>query len=183
MRAAFALMPELPAAVALTSAAWVHGLGDRTPPQIELAVQSGARVPAGLRRKARVLNFDARLDPITQRGVPVQRFETILVHMAVRPSHVRSWGAVAEWLADCVADAVEADILSELVDRPRAVRIRLAYLLQALWPELAQRVGANAGTKVWFGPRRKIRRHSRRWNLADSVLPFDPATFSRARGS
>ena len=183
VRAAFALMPELSAAVALTSAAWVYGLGDRTPSQIELAVKPGESVPSGLRRKARVLNFDARLDPVQRKGVPVQRFETILVHMAARPAHVKSWGAVAEWLGDTVAEAVEADVLSELVDRPRAVRVRLAYLLQGLWPELAQRVGADAGTKVWFGPRRKLRRHSQRWHIADSVLPFDPATFSRVRRS
>ena len=103
--------------------------------------------------------------------------------MAARPSHVKSWGAVAEWLGDTVAEAVEADVLSELVDRPRAVRVRLAYLLQGLWPELAQRVGADAGTKVWFGPRRKLQRHSQRWHIADSVLPFDPAKFSRVRRS
>ena len=118
VRAAFALMPELSAAVALTSAAWVYGLGDRTPSQIELAVKPGESVPSGLRRKARVLNFDARLDPVQRKGVPVQRFETILVHMAARPAHVKSWGAVAEWLGDTVAEAVEADVLSELVGSP-----------------------------------------------------------------
>lgn len=181
VRAAFALMPELSAAVALTSAAWVHGLGDRTPSRIELAVKLGEGVPAGLRRKARLLNFDARLDPVKRKGVPVQQFETILVHMAARPSQVKSWGAVAGWLGDTVADAVEADVLAELADRPRAVRVRLAYLLQGLWPELAQRIGADAVTKVWFGPRRKLRRHSQRWHIADSVLPFDPAKFSCVR--
>ena len=181
VRAAFALMPELPAAVALTSAAWTYGLADRAPSQIELAVKPGERVPAGLCRRARVLRFDARLNPVERRGVRVQRFETILVHLAARPSHVKSWGAVAEWLGDIVADAVEVDILSELVDRPRAVRVRLAYLLQGLWPELAQRVGADAGTKVWFGPRKKLRRHDQQWHIADSILPFDPTQFSRVR--
>lgn len=183
VRAACALMPELSAAVALTSAAWVHGLADRTPSRIELAVKPGERVPAGLRRKARLLSFDARLEPVKRRGVPVQRFETMLVHLAARPSHVKSWGAVAGWLGDSVADAVEADVLSELADRPRAAWVRLAYLLQGLWPELAQRVGADARTKVWFGPRRKLRRHSQRWHIADSVLPFDPAKFSCVRRS
>jgi hypothetical protein len=52
VRAAFALMPELSAAAALTSAAWVYGIGDRTPSQIELAVKPDEGVPAGLRRKA-----------------------------------------------------------------------------------------------------------------------------------
>ena len=87
-----------------------------------------------------------------------------------------------EWLGDVVAEAVEADILLELEDRPRAVRVRLAYLLQGLWPELSEQSGGGAGTKVWFGPRGKLRRHSQRWRIADSILPFDPAKLPRVRG-
>lgn len=181
VKAAFALMPDLPAAVALTSAAWVYGLADRTPPRMELAVRPGGRVPAGLSRQVQVLRFDARLQPVKRRGVPVQRFESLLVHMAARPSRIKSWGGVVEWLGDVVAEAVEADILLELEDRPRAVRVRLAYLLQGLWPELSERIGRGASTKVWFGPRGKLRRHSQRWHIADSILPFDPAQLPRVR--
>ncbi len=182
IKAALALLPDLPVAVALTSAAWAHGLADRIPPRIELAVSTGGRVPAGLGRKVQLLRFDARLDPVIRRGVPVQRFESILVHMAARPSRVNSWGGVVEWLGDVVTEAVEADILLELEDRPRAVRVRLAYLLQGLWPELSELSAGGAGTKVWFGPRGKLRRHSQRWRIADSILPFDPAKLPRVRG-
>jgi hypothetical protein len=182
VRAALALDPDLATAVALGSAAWAHGLADRTPPQVELAVAPGRRVPAGLKRKARVLSFDARLAPVVRKGVPVQRFETLLVHMAARPSHVRSWGAVVDWLADAVADAEEADVLTELKGRAHAVGIRLAYLIQGLWPGLAERLGEGATSKVWFGPRRKLRRHSQRWMVADSILPFDPAKLPAVRG-
>lgn len=183
VKAALALMPELPAAVALTSAAWVHGLAGRTPPRIQVAVKPGARVPAGLVRNVQILRFDARLKPVKRRGVPVQRFESLLLHMAARPSMVKSWEEVVEWLGDIVAEIVEADVLLELEDRPRAVRMRLAYLVQGLWPELSERIGSGGGSKVWFGPRAKLRRHSQRWHMADSLLPFDPATLPRVRGA
>ena len=53
----------------------------------------------------------------------------MLVHMAFRPGQVDSWGAVAEWLGDAAAEADENEIMLELEDRSRAVRTRLAYLL------------------------------------------------------
>ena len=183
VRAALALHPELAVSVALGSAAWAHGLADRAPLRVELALPPEARVPAGLMRKARVLSFDARLAPVVRKGVPVQRFETLLVHMAARPSHVRSWGAVLDWLADVVAEAEEADLLAELADRPPAAEVRLAYLIQGLWPDLAQRLGVGVTSKIWFGPRGKLRRHSQRWRVADSILPFDPAKLPAVRGS
>ena len=182
LKAALALIPDLPVSIALTSAAWVQGFAGRTPPKIQVAVKSGARVPAGLVRQVQVLRFDARLHPVTRKGVPVQRVESLLVHMAARPSQIKSWGEVVEWLGDIVVEAVEADVLLELEERPRAVRMRLAYLLQGLWPDLAERVGSGAATKVWFGPRGKLRRHSQRWRIADSLLPFDPAILPRVRG-
>ena len=177
-KAALALAPDLPAALALSSAAWAYGFADRTPSKIELAVASGRTVAAGLARNVRVLRFDSKLKPIDRKGVPVQRVESVLVHMAARPSHVTSWGGVAEWIGDIVAEAKEADVLFELSGRPRAVRVRFAYLLQALWPRLSDQIGDEGTSKVWFGPRRKLRRHSQRWRVADTVLPFDPAKLS-----
>ena len=181
--AAFALDPQLRAVVARGSAAWLHGLADRAPRRLELAAVPGERVPAGLERRAKIVIFSARLEPVWKRGLPIQQFETLLVHLAARPSQVSSWGAVAEWLGDVVAGADEAKILSELSDRPRAVWARLAYLISGLWPELAERLGADVTTKVWFGPRRKLRRHSQKWQIADSILPFDPRTLPRVRSS
>jgi len=181
VKAAFALMPDLPAAVALASAVWAHGLADRIPAKIELAVKPGVSVPAGLERRTQILRFNARLDPVKRKGVPVQRFESLLVHMAARPSVIKSWGGIAEWLGDVVSEAIEADILLELADRPRAVGVRLAYLLQGLWPELSEHIGENASTKVWFGPRGKLRRHSQQLQIADTILPFAPAKLPRVR--
>lgn len=182
--AALALDPDLPAAVALGSAAWAHGLADRAPLRVALALIPGERVPAGLRRRAHVVHFSTRLESVQRKGVPVQRLETLLVHLATRPSHMTSWGAVADWLGDVVAEADEAKIFSELIDRPRAVRMRLAYLLEGVWPDLAERLGADSATsKVWFGPRQKLRRHSQKWHVADSLLPFDPSKLPMVRSS
>jgi hypothetical protein len=183
IKAALALKPDLAVVVALASAAWVHGLADRVPPEIDLAVPPGERIPAGLARQANLLRFDARLAPARRKGVPVQRLETLLVHLVVRPTRVASWGGVFEWLEDVVAEAVEEDLLLELSDRPRAVQVRLAYLLQGLWPALANRLAGETSAKVWFGPRRKLRRHSQRFCIADSILPLDPANLPAIRGS
>lgn len=181
LRAALARAPDLPLAVALSSAAWGHGLADRVPPRLELALLPGRRPPAGLERQARILPFESRLEPEPLRGVPVQRFETMLVHMAARPTHVRSWGGVVTWIADVVVEAEEPDLRHELAGRPGAVRIRLAYLLQGMWPSLADELARDKRTKVWFGPRAKLRRHSQRLLVADSILPFDPAGLPQVR--
>ncbi|MFH0946806.1 MAG: type IV toxin-antitoxin system AbiEi family antitoxin [Planctomycetota bacterium] len=181
VKAALALDPDLPARLALTSAAWAYGFADRTPSKIELAVAPGRTVAAGLARRVTVLRFDTRLKPIERRGVPVHRVESVLVHMAARPSHVTSWGGVAEWIGDLVAEAMEADVRLELAGRPRAVRVRLAYLLQGMWPKLAEQLGDDGSSKVWFGSRRKLRRHSQRWHVADTLLPFDPAKLAPVR--
>jgi len=187
IKAALARKPDLPAAVALSSAAWLWGLADHAPPTIELAVRPGTHLPAGLRRQVQVLWFDARLPAGHRRGVPVQRLASVLVHLAARPARIASWGGVVEWLADAVSEVEEAELRLELIDRPHAVHARLAYLLQGLWPAAAERIGAagggaGKGSRVWFGRRAKVRRHAARWHVADTLLPFDPAQLAPVRG-
>jgi len=58
--------------------------------------------------------------------------------------------------------------------------VRLAYLVQGVAPDLADRLlptnqGGRAAPKVWFGPRGPLKRHSTRFAVADTILPFDPA--------
>lgn len=77
------------------------------------------------------------------------------------------------------------DIDAELAGRPRSVRVRLAYLTQGVSPDLADRLlpegeGGRAAPKVWFGPRGPLKRHSTRFSVADTLLPFDPATLRPA---
>jgi hypothetical protein len=67
------------------------------------------------------------------------------------------------------------DLRVELEGRPKSVQVRLAYLTSGVQPDLASRFGIEPAGKVWFGPRRKLRRHDARWNVADTVLPHHPS--------
>jgi hypothetical protein len=49
----------------------------------------------------------------------------------------------------------------------------VGYLLQGLRPDIAARI-VGPRTKTRFGGRRKIVRHDSRWQVADTLLPFDP---------
>lgn len=168
--------PALPVAVAQGSAAWVHGYADRLPGRPELAVPRGVEVPAPLARLARVSHFDTALELVVAKGVPTHRVETVLVHLAERPSGVRSWSSVAEWLPALAADADVQLVTVELAGRARSTQVRLGYLVQALRPDLAEPLRAAVASKTWFGGRGPLRRHSQRWQVADTLLPFDPTT-------
>jgi hypothetical protein len=181
LRAALAPRPSLDAAVCLVSALLAQGLTDRAPDRLEVAVKTGASVPVGLRRATRVVVFDANLAPDRSRGVPVHLPATILVHIAARPGEVRGWSAIADALPELVEVVTPADIDGELTGRPRSVRVRLAYLTQGVAPDLADRLvppndGGRTAPKVWFGPRGNLKHHSARFSVADTLLPFDPAS-------
>lgn len=175
LRATLIHAPELPLAVALGSALWLINIADRRPERPELAFPRNPQVlPIGLRRSCRIVRHTWHLAPAIVRGVPIHRPATILVHLAHRPSHVRSWSAMMESLPALVALASEPEVLQEIADRPHATKIRLAYLLSALAPQLAAAVSAKPGGKVWFGPRGKLRRHNAALNVADTILPYSP---------
>jgi hypothetical protein len=185
LRAALASRPSLAAAVCLTSALLAHGLTDRAPDRLEVAVKTRASIPEGLRRATRVVVFDSNLPPERSRGVPIHQPGTILVHVAARPADVRGWGAIADALPELVDVVAPDDIDAELAGRPRSVRVRLAYLTQGVAPDLAERLvppddGGRGAPKVWFGPRGSLKRHSSRFSVADTVLPFDPASLHPA---
>lgn len=171
--------PELPAGISLSSALWAHGLLDRTPDKPEVAIPVGRETPAPLKRAARTVTFDWTLPLATRKGAPVHSLETILVHLATRPTAVRSWSAILEALPDVLADIDHAAVLKELAGRPAAVATRLAYLVHGLSPELAKAVRPKQDHgKVWFGPRGPLKRHNSEFNIADTVLPADPAALN-----
>lgn len=181
LRAALAARPSLDASVCLLSALAAQGLSDRGPDRLEVAVPRSRGVPDGLRRAARVVVFAANLAPVRPQGVPVHAPATVLVHFAARPTDVIGWGAVADALPDLIDAASPADVDLELAGRARSVRVRLAYLVQGVSPELADHLlppkdGGRTAAKVWFGPRASLKRHSSRFAVADTLLPFDPAT-------
>jgi hypothetical protein len=174
LRAQLAVRPELSVRVALGSALWHLGVADRAPTPHELSIPSRAHVPAALGRSYRVVRFEPALPPGVANGLPVDRPATVLVHLAGAPNDVRSWGEVLDLLPHLV-DLVDLDELArELDGRPHATRARLAYLIDSVAPAFMSAVAAAPGPKVWFGPRRRLRRHDATWNIADTLLPRHP---------
>jgi predicted transcriptional regulator of viral defense system len=165
---------DLPVMVALGSALWLHNLADRYPSPHELAIATGTRAPVALAEDFRVVHFDAKLPPVIRSGVPVQQPETLLLHLAHRPNAVRNWANVLEILPRLVEACSLERLQIELKDRPNATGVRLAYLIDPMAPDLIRGLGVSPAGKVWFGPRRSLKRHDARWNVADTLLPFSP---------
>ncbi len=53
-----------------------------------------------------------------------------------------------------LAHSPEPEIQAELEGRTAATRVRFAYLVSGLAPDLVARLGIEPGSKVWFGPAR-----------------------------
>ena len=186
LRAAIAKRPSLDAAVCLTSALFAHGLTDRAPDLLEVAVDKSTAIPIGLRRSSRVVIFDANLPSDRSRGVPIHQPATVLVHAATRPADVRGWGMIADALPHLVDEVTRHDIDRELEGRPHSVSVRLAYLVQGVAPEIADHLvphekRGHAASKVWFGPHDSLKRHSAQFSVADTLLPFNPADLLRSK--
>ena len=171
---AFALAhPDAQPAVSLHAAAWALGLADRVPAEIDVAFPAIPRVkiPGGLSASAYAPNIDA----VEAKGVRVLAPESVVCHMAQRPSAMRSWQSVSEWIED-VAYELDADrMLEELGGRAASVRTRAGYLLQGMRPDIAAgiRKAGISKTKVRFGSGPAIR-CDEGWMMVDCVLPFDP---------
>lgn len=184
MRAILAENPALPVAAALGTALALQNITDRTPDIPELALPMAQTTPRPLRRaEVRILHFDWTLPTQRIRGVPVHRPATVLVHLAHRPSDVRSWAAMLEVLPDIVAAATQDEIAKELRGRPHATHVRLAYLTQSVAPALASALGITPAGKVWFGRRGPLLQHDAVWNVADTILPFAPKALSPTQTS
>lgn len=182
LRAAVAAEPHLQAALALGSAAWALGFADRAPASLDLAVPVGTRAPADLAHGASVSTLTSRLGPVTAKGVPCQRPETVLVHLASDPTAPRSWTSVLEWLEDLAAEADARRFAVEIEGRPRSVAVRAGYLLQGLRPDLAEPLRPSTGHLYRFGPRGDdAERHDATWRVLDYVLPSHPAGWAAAQ--
>jgi hypothetical protein len=147
---------------------------DRAPDRQEVALPKNTFVPVALKRAYRVVHHDARLDPVRIKDLPVHRVATVLVHLVCKPTDVRSWGSVLPALPELLARSPEEGIREELTGRSHAARVRFAYLVSGLAPDLVERLDIRPAGKVWFGPRGQLRRHSARWQVADTVLPMAP---------
>jgi hypothetical protein len=176
LRAALAHSNGLKVAVALGSALALLNIADRGPDRPEVAVARGSKPPRGLSQRMRVVHYDWRLPTTLIDGLPVHQAATILVHIAHRPTQVRSWGAVLEILPT-LTEAVTPDALrTELKGRPKATSTRLAYLIARIAPNLLTAfVAQRSKGLVWFGPRRRSVRYDNEWNVADTILPMSPS--------
>ena len=175
LRAFLADYPEARAALTFHAAAWHHDVADRAPRTIEVAAAT-REVARRLPGTVKVTFFDPRLPYDEIAGVPVLAVESVLVHMATKPSEVRSWASAEEWLPDLAAKATWQKLAIELDGRESAVRARTGYLLSGMRPDLAEyiRQTTTLRGKTWFGPRPHRLRYDKAWVVADTLLPFDP---------
>lgn len=180
LRAFLSQRPRARCALTFQAAAWAHGAADRVPAHLEVAAATSElarQLPTSLAASV----FDAHLEYRILRTVPVLAVESVIVHLAARPAAVRSWTSALEWLPDLTHMLALDPLRQELDDRPASVRARTGYLLQGLRPDLANMLhGAPLAGKTWFGPRGKLRRHDTTWQIADTLLPFDPRTLRSA---
>lgn len=167
--------PDLPAVVSLGSAMWLHDRADRVPDPPDLSIPSNTYVPAALKRNYHICRFSMKLPPVHLRDVPVQPFASILVNMAEKPAGVRDWSDALEWLPDLVKQIDTDNLKTELSDRSQAAKVRLAYLLSGLAPDLIEELDIQPGSVVRFGPREKPLRSDDKWNVVDSLLPYPPS--------
>ena len=162
-------------ALTFQAAAWAQGLADRVPTHPEIAVASRLlmrRLPDGLDLSV----FAPKLPVLQVRGVPTLAPASIIVHMCTKPSAVRSWASSAEWLPAVAAETSWPDLHEELAGRAMTVSTRTGYLLQGLRPDIAGQIeqrSASHGT-TWFGPRTSVLRRDGSWQVADTLLPFNP---------
>lgn len=168
--------------IALVSALWVHGWSERAPVRHEVSASLDAKVASGLRRTYRVMRFDSHLPPVTERRrTPVEAPATILAHVATHPAHVSSWEAIEFALPDLVENTTADQLREEVNDRPRTVSARLGYLLHGIAPTLVRNAGLEPSPQlVRFGSEPTSRRFNTHWNVADTILPFDPAQLGAA---
>ena len=84
-----------------------------------------------------------------------------------------------EVLPDLVSACSEDEIRQELERRPHATHVRLPYLIEPIAPDIVARLSIRPAGKVWFRPRRALRRHDAKWNVADTILPISPREVKR----
>lgn len=166
-------------ALASQTAAWALGLADRVPAVLDAAFE---RMPASVPEGVRASTYRPNVPTVAAKGVPALAPESIVVHMVQRPSVVRSWQGIAEWLPDVAYELDAAAVLDELGGRPRSVAARTGYLLQGVRPDVADAVmeAAPPRSRVRFGTGPAVR-NDESWQVSDSILPFDPREMEDVR--
>ena len=179
LKAHAAAHPDDRFALASQTAVWALGLADRVPAVIDAAFE---RMPTSVPRGVNASTYRTNIPVIAAKGVSALAPESIVVHMAQRPSAMRSWQGVVEWLPDVAYELDAAKVLDELGGRPQSVAARTGYLLQGVRPDVADVImeASPPHSKVRFGNRPAIR-NDERWQVSDSTLPFDPREMEEVR--
>lgn len=179
LKAHIAAHPSNKFALASQTAAWALGLADRVPAVLDAAFE---RMPASVPAGVHASTYAPNIPTVTAKGVSTLAPESIVVHMAQRPSAVRSWQGVAEWLPDVAYELNAAKVLDELKDRPRSVAARTGYLLQGMRPDVSEAImeASPPRSKVRFGTGPAIR-NDERWQVSDALLPFDPREMEKVQ--
>ena len=175
LRSFLAARPNAVCGLTFQAAAWAHGMADRVPTRPEVAAAdplTARKLPDSLD----VSSFTPVLAYREARDVPTLPADSVIVHMCHKPAAVRSWANAAEWLPDLAAETSPSDVLTELAARPRTTTARTGYLLQALRPDVVAAIADTWPTtgRTWFGRRGRPTRHDEHWQVADTLLPFDP---------
>lgn len=95
LKAHAAAHPDDRFALASQTAVWALGLADRVPAVIDAAFE---RMPTSVPRGVNASTYRPNVPIIAAKGVSALAPESIVVHMAQRPSAMRSWQGVVEWL-------------------------------------------------------------------------------------
>lgn len=179
LKAHSAAHPDEQFALSSQTAAWALGLADRAPAVLDAVFE---HTPASIPEGIHATTYRPNVPTVVAKGVAALAPASIVVHMAQRPSAVRSWQGVAEWLPDVAYELDPATVLKELEGRPRAVAARTGYLLQGMRPDVADTVMEKIPprSKVRFGSG-LARRNDEKWQVSDSALPFDPREMERVR--
>ena len=158
----------------LQTAAWSLGLADRIPSHIEVAFRE--KTQKSIPDDITVFRYTPHLNTIEAKGLRCLSPESIIVQIAEKPSIVRSWDSLMEWLPDVVYESNTENIVKELSGRKDSVVRRTGYLLQGMYPDAADAVYdiASGRSKIRFGSRQTAIRNDEKWMISDTVLPFSP---------
>lgn len=174
--------PEIKCFVCMQTSAWAQGLADRIPSHKELAFLEIPKkhIPDSII----AFKYAPNIEPIKEKGVLCLAPESIVVHIASKPSSVSSWDAVLEWFPEVVFETTIENLLFELDNRNNSVKRRTGYLLQGMYPEAAQSIYSSLPkptSKIRFGGRKKAKRNDEKWMISDTVLPISPLEMEKVK--
>jgi len=176
LRATLYHRPDLPAAIAYDSAAWLHGFARRPPDKDVLSIPSHIVPPPAL-RGFRITHLQGQIDPVQIDELPIWSVETLIVLMGERPMSYRAWPTVMEWLREATSRVDYDLILKELSGRGLATWARTGYILEAggrkdLGEKIHQQLDPSRKGPFYLGPRNSPGKVDKRWDVRDSILIY-----------